>query len=145
MDEEDFLALRQLIVLEFHEIGLGALAEEEYYLVEDDPGADSQPHSYLPNPRTHVVQLLQAFRRHVAVQNGALATTALASINETVENEGPRSFLALPNSRLTDTDRVLIPDGEAVDLAALSDRTLLLEEIDSLLAELREAGEGDRR
>ena len=142
MNEDDHIALRDIIKAQLRETGLADIADDQNYLVEDD-GAEAGAYTsaYLPTPKKHLIALLEAFRRHLAVQDGRLARASIAMIDEAVENKGPETFVAEPQVRWSEEADEVTDDGQGVDLGSLRDRGELIVEIDRLIASVQNPGE----
>ena len=83
MDTDDYRDLIGLVERELREVGAGALADPNHY-AERDPKTGEQR---LYSPRKHLIEMLRAFSRHLAIYDRATFDSALGRINEVV-NEG---------------------------------------------------------
>lgn len=132
MNEEDYLALRNLVQQLLLESGLSEIADDENYLLDED----DEDGSILPDPQTHLIKLLQAFRRHLAVSDRRLIISSLERIDEATSNKGPESVVVEPLSRRRDSSGSSVSDSEVVFLNRVPDHGDLIGEIDALIAEL---------
>lgn len=127
LEEEEILYLIALVQLELRNSGAADIANDRHYLMED---SDSSEARLLP-PMKHLIELLEAFGRHMAVRDRQTYHLAINGIN----------------ARLDGTNRVMgavvVPaEGsttrEEVDLSKAPNLGALREALERLIGNLRE-------
>ena len=134
MTDDDFRAIIALIEQRLRDVGADELANPELYVRRDEEIDEWRRLS----PQEHLLEMLKAFDRWLAVRDGAMFAAAQARINE-----------LLKEGRLEDA--VVLSTGEAgdgvtVSLAEAPDLGRIRDDLRSLIGQLRGArrrgGEG---
>lgn len=83
MTDEDFEALIELVKAKLTEARLVEIADDDAYLVLKAEEGDGWR---LPRPRDHLLELLDAFERHLLAIDRSTAHRALKTINASLDN-----------------------------------------------------------
>ena len=81
MQTNEYRELIELVEAQLRELGLDDLAATSNYVVYDPEEGAYRPLS----AEDHLIQILTAFERHVAIQDQAIFNIALRRINNTLE------------------------------------------------------------
>ena len=81
METNEYRELIELVEAQLRELGLDDLAATSNYVVYDPEEGTYRPLS----AEDHLIQILTAFERHVAIQDQAIFDIALRRINDTLE------------------------------------------------------------
>lgn len=130
MDEDDYRELILVVERQLQAVGLDDLTDERHYIDLDEDTGDARPVS----PRRHLLEMLHAFERALAVRDRRTYAVALGRINERLQNDGPRGAFVVPAG-----------EGPAVDLGSVPDLGQVREELTILIKELSkfdDTGEG---
>ena len=128
MDDDDFRALVALVQAELRASGAADVANEAHYVIRS---SDAEDDRMLP-PEKHLVEMLEAFGRMMAVRDRATYNDALKRIRNSVTNEGPVG--AFVTRAPEDTERV------DVDLSLSPDLSEVRGDLRHLIGQLRERG-----
>src|SRR5712671_1704874 len=134
MDDDDFRALIVLLSAELEAVGEADIADERHYVEgsEDSPGE-----AVLLAPREHLVAMLKAFERFLAVQDRETYNRSLADMNEVLTDGGPRAaFVETAGSR---------PEVNPVQLSDAPELASLRDDVTSLIGNILESGDGRPR
>ena len=121
MDDDDFRDLIALVEGELREIGAGGIADPRHYLTDPDDGGERR----LLDPQKHLVELLAAFERKLAVEDRGVFVAALERINMTLRDGGIQGAVLELASEEDRKTRVL-DLSRAPDLSELRQETLSL-------------------
>ncbi|WP_312218204.1 hypothetical protein [Sphingobium yanoikuyae] len=128
MDDEDYLALIALVETELARSGLSDIANHRHYRVQNEETGDWKLYA----PKDHLVALLEAFERHLAINDRAVVEASLDRINDFLigEDRVKRAVCEIPG------------DGGSrfIDLAEAPDLSELRQELRVLLNQLRGPG-----
>jgi hypothetical protein len=128
VDDDDFRALIEVLTQEFEGMGEGDLADERHYI---DVGAleAAADDAQLLEPREHLIAMLEAFLRFLAVQDRATYDRAMADLNQRLSDAGPR--LAIVES----------PEANPVRLSDAPDLGSVRIEVMKLIYAIRDSGD----
>lgn len=131
MDHKDFDELVKLLEAGLHDVGLPHLTDTPVF-IDRDPEAGGPRRL---QPRDHLVALLSALERHLALTDRETYDRALEMINEEVEESSVRSAC------------VVAPDGEsdAVPLDDLPELRSVRHRLKELIREIGGEPEAGRR
>jgi hypothetical protein len=134
MDDEDYRALIELVAFELRRSGAPDIANERHYVAVDDE--DGQPR--LHEPQKRLILMLEAFERHVAVQDRAVVEKSLDTIGRTLQRNARAARAAVPERVVVE----LASDGypREIDLADAPDMEVVREDLYRLIARLRDIG-----
>ena len=82
MDTDDYRELIALVETELREVGAGALSDPNLYAERDLETDEQRLHS----PKNHLIEMLTAFRRHLATYDRTTFDRALDRINKVVND-----------------------------------------------------------
>ncbi len=125
MDDEDFLALIELLSAELRGVGAAALADPRHYTWRDGETGEMRQHG----PRKRLMLMLEAFGRKLAMEDRATYHLALGRLAETLGGEGPRGAVV----------QGLDPEQPPVDLAEVPALGEQRAELRRLIDQIREA------
>lgn len=127
MDEEDFRALIEVVAEELSLCGAADLADERHYtVINSETGV---PRLY--DPLKHLIEMLSAFERFIAIQDRGVAETSLAEIRRAVRGDSPScAAVELADDR----------GPREIDLAEAPDLAELREEVTRIVYRLMEGG-----
>lgn len=92
MDDEDFLALIELVERRLREVGAGELADPALYTVRHPETREL----HVFEPRKRLIEMLAAFERHMKVRDAATYELALVRINERLRDSRLEAAIVLP-------------------------------------------------
>lgn len=128
MDEDDFRALIEVLTQELDAIGEGDLADERHYMYASPDGE-----ARLLAPRDHLIAMLEAFERFLAVQDRTTYDLALADLNQFLSDGGPRgAFVQLAAGT---------PEANPLDLSQAPELAPLRHDVERLIRAIRESGD----
>ena len=114
MDRKDFDELVKFLEAGLYDVGLPHLTDPPVF-IDRDPETDGPRRLH---PREHLVELLSALERHLALTDRETYDRALEMINEEVEESSVRSaFVVGP-----DAEADAVPLDDLPDLRAIRDR-----------------------
>jgi len=139
VSEEDFLRLIELVKGELFANGLSELSNDRDYLLSPDPSDDLDP--LLPPPQQHLIELLEAFERHLVVNTVQTARDSMESINDSIATD----FTYIMDVQIVETRRSTdaIEDADGISLLEAPDYSDTLEELRELIGALRNTERGD--
>ncbi len=127
MDDEDFRALIEVVAEELSLSGAPDLADERHYTVTNPETGEIE----LYDPQKRLIEMLNAFERHLAIQDRSVAETSLNVIRRMVLGEGPsRAAVELADDR----------GPREIDLADAPDLAELRHDITRIVHRLMEDG-----
>ena len=94
MDTDDYRELIMLVEAKLHEVGAGALSNPNLY-VERHLETDEQR---LHSPKKHLIDMLRAFSRHLAIYDRTTFDRGLERINKVVNDSHIEDAVFLPMS-----------------------------------------------
>lgn len=128
MNDDDFLALIALVQTELRNSGAAAVTNDRHYLI-DEAVADEK--RLLP-PRKHLLALLEAFGRHMAVRDYRTYLSSIEGINRHLDRPTwIERAVVVPAQGETPRDEI--------DLSHAPDLSGLREALSQLVSRLREA------
>jgi hypothetical protein len=127
MEDEDYRALIDLVAEELRRSGVPDIAHERHYVYTDPETGEAT----LFEPQKRLTLMLEAFERHVAIQDRQVVEKSLETINRVTRGEGPRRVVV-----------ALASDGAAreIDLAEAPDLHIVRQDLVGLIGRLREIG-----
>ncbi|HEX5182009.1 MAG TPA: hypothetical protein VFW19_02535 [Allosphingosinicella sp.] len=125
MDDDDYRALIEVVADELTRSGAPDIADENHYSWTDPDTGEAK----LFEPRKRLIMMLQAFDRFVAIQDRALLTRSLATIQRGVRSDGPQRVVVA----LADDD-----GAREIDLADAPDFADVREGINNVIGRLLE-------
>lgn len=127
MDDNDFLALIALVQSELRNSGAADVANDRHYLIED---ADAGEKRLLP-PQKHLIALLEAFGRHMAVRDYRTYLSSIDGINRHLDG-----LARIERAVVVPTQGEIARD--EIDLSRAPDLGGLRRELSRLIGRLRE-------
>ena len=111
MEDDDYLALIEILAAELREIGAFDIADEENYRTLDSDLAEAR----LLDPQTRLIEMLRAFERRLKVEDRETFFLAMVRIQQFVRGSALESAVVLTTP--SEVDRQEIELGSAPDLA----------------------------
>ena len=132
MNDDDFLELIRLVQNELIASGAPELANERHYI--EDLGEDGD---IALSPLKMLIEMLQAFDRHMSLRDHLTYRTAMSSISETLAGDGPEHAVV-------EGVRLLASDGVAptANLQDAPDLASIRKELGQLISQLLEVPRG---
>ncbi len=127
MEEEDYRALIRIVAAELRASGAPDISHERHYVYIHAETGEATLHE----PQKRLMLMLEAFERHVAIQDRSIVEESLGTINRVTRGEGPRRAVI-----------VLATDGAAreIDLSEAPDLGVVRQELRAFIGRLREIG-----
>jgi hypothetical protein len=96
MNEEEFLALENLLREQFESIGASDLADPTAYLMRER----AEEPTRMRDPRDRLLQMLEALDRRLAIEDGDTFGEAMAILRESTDGAMPEQVLVEPVSEV---------------------------------------------
>jgi len=134
MDDEDYRALIEVVTFELRRSGAPEISNERHYVAGDDE--DGQPR--LHEPQKRLMLMLEAFERHVAIQDRAVVEKSLDTIGRVLQRDSRALRVSVPERVVVE----LASDGypREIDLAGAPDMGNVREDLHNLIGRLRDIG-----
>lgn len=96
MNEEEFLALEELLRAQFEQIGAPELGDPRSYLLREETEAPTR----MRDPRSRLIEMLEAFDRRLAAEDRATFDEAMGIMSESTDGPMPERVLVEPVSQV---------------------------------------------
>ena len=120
MDTDDDRDLIRLVETELREVGAGALSDPNLYAVRNKETSEYQ----LSSPGEHLIEMLHAFSRHLAIYDRTTFDRALERINKVVNDSHVDDAVFIPVSEEGEGEPQSL--GKAPELAPIREAVEIL-------------------